>query len=357
MNTLNDSARATPYVMPPLLWGADSLTAAAIGNANWLWQGFLAPGAVTLLTSQWKTGKSTLVSVLLSRMKAGGTLAGLAVASGKAVVVSEEGPEHWLRRSHQLDFGDHVGWFCRPFHGKPTPEQWTAFIDGLAALHDRLSFSLVVIDPLAAFLPGSENHSGSMMEALLPLQRLTTRNLSVLVLHHPSKGDPPIGQAARGSGALAGVADILIEMRAASPSAPNDRRRRLWAWSRFPQTPARLVIEWTADGTDYLSLGTFEVEEFTRHWPDLLHLLIQAPHKLTRKDMLNRWTNGTLPDKVSLARWLEIAVDRGLLKKDGDGLRDRPFRYWLPVREEAWRQDPLAYLLMPEFAPKTLPSS
>ena len=199
---------------------------------------------------------------------------------------------------------------------------------------------LVVIDPLAAFLPGSENHAGSMMEALLPLQRLTARNLSVLVLHHPSKGDPPIGQAARGSGALAGIADVLIEMRAANHAAENDRRRRLWAWSRFPQTPARLVIEWSADGTDYLSLGTFQEEEFTRHWPRLLALLSQAPHKLTRKDILNRWPNGSVPDKGSLGRWLEIGVDRGLLKKDGEGLRDRPFRYWLPEREQAWREDP-----------------
>src|SRR5450755_3582489 len=34
---------------------------------DWLWQGYLRPGAVTLLTSLWKSGKSTLLSVLLSR--------------------------------------------------------------------------------------------------------------------------------------------------------------------------------------------------------------------------------------------------------------------------------------------------
>src|SRR3954449_13239151 len=81
----------------------------------WLWYGYLAPGNVTLLTSQWKSGKTTLVSVLLSRLKGGGELAGLRVAPGRAVVVSEEDAAHWLRRCDKLGLGDEVGFFCRPF--------------------------------------------------------------------------------------------------------------------------------------------------------------------------------------------------------------------------------------------------
>src|SRR5262249_3739005 len=55
------------------------------------------------------------------------------------------------------------------------------------------------------------------------------------------------------------------------------------------------------------------------------------------------------PDKVSLIRWLERAVEQGLVSKDGRGLRNHPFRYWLPEREAVWRQDPLACLHMPEL--------
>src|ERR1700719_1097923 len=56
----------------------------------WLWHGYLGPGRVTLLTSQWKSGKTTLVSLLLARMQQGGQLAGLPVSAGKAFVISEE---------------------------------------------------------------------------------------------------------------------------------------------------------------------------------------------------------------------------------------------------------------------------
>ncbi len=109
------------YSMPPLLWGPAGLAAAA-KPLTWLWQGFLAPGAVTLMTSQWKAGKTTLASVLLARMQTGGVFAGRPLAVGKAIVVSEEGPELWHLRHGKLAFGDHIGWYCRPFRGKPKPE-------------------------------------------------------------------------------------------------------------------------------------------------------------------------------------------------------------------------------------------
>jgi DNA helicase HerA-like ATPase len=94
------------------------LKAAAPDRRDWLWQGYLAPGNVTLLTSLWKSGKSTLISVLLARMKAGGTVAGLPMRPGRAVVISEESPEMWLDRSRVVDLDGHVDWFCRPFRGK-----------------------------------------------------------------------------------------------------------------------------------------------------------------------------------------------------------------------------------------------
>jgi RecA-family ATPase len=212
--------------MPPLVWGQANLSAAAGAPRPWLWHGYLAPGAVTLLTGQWKAGKTTLASVLLARLKAGGDLAGQALAAGRAVVVSEESLDHWQRRSRHLDFGDHVGWYCQPFPGRPHPNDWRAFIEGIAELRRHRDFALVVIDALAAFFPGrGENNAGCMLEALAPLRLLTRQSLSVLVLHHPGKGEPPVGQLARGSGALSAAADILLEMRH-YPQAPEDDRRR-----------------------------------------------------------------------------------------------------------------------------------
>src|SRR5262249_47759318 len=78
--------RPAPPVFTPL-W-ANQLSAAA--SRPWLWQGYLAPGNVTLLTSQWKSGKTTLIAVLLARLKTGGSLAGLSVVPARAAVITEE---------------------------------------------------------------------------------------------------------------------------------------------------------------------------------------------------------------------------------------------------------------------------
>src|SRR5262249_14111941 len=96
---------------PPLfqaLTFQDLLTAAPAVAVNWLWHGFLAPGNVTLLTSRWKAGKTTLVAALLARLSQGGTLAGLAVRPGRAVIVSEEGPQQWSIRGHRFAFGPNL---------------------------------------------------------------------------------------------------------------------------------------------------------------------------------------------------------------------------------------------------------
>src|SRR5436305_2009333 len=75
---------------------------------DWLWFGYLKPGNVTLLTSPWKAGKTTLTAALLAGLHHGGILAGRTVRPGRAVVVSEEAAEQWQLRSQRFAFGPAV---------------------------------------------------------------------------------------------------------------------------------------------------------------------------------------------------------------------------------------------------------
>lgn len=163
---------------------------------------------------------------------------------GRAVVLSEESSEQWLLRGRRLDLDSHVGWYCRPFRGRPSRQQWHELLDRVGNESAQRGVSLVVVDPLAAFFPGkSENDAAAMLDALAPLQQLAARGLSVLVLHHPAKKSRDDGPTGRGSGALLGCADILLELRWYRRPAEADRRRRLLALSRFDDTPRELVIE------------------------------------------------------------------------------------------------------------------
>jgi hypothetical protein len=322
------------------------LRAAAPQRWDWLWEGYLAPGNVTLLTSLWKSGKSTLIAALLARLKTGGMLAGLPVRPGRAVVISEEAPAMWLERSRVVDLDGHVDWFCQPFRGQPTPGEWQALLDRVVRLHEQRPVALVVIDALANLSPlRSENDAVQMLQVLKPLQALTSRGLSTLLSHHPRKGPTVPGQAARGSGALPGYVDILVEMQAVSHH-PAERRRRLRAYSRHAATPPNVVLAWTADGTDYVRLDESAEPDFEHGWPVLQGILAQAERSLTRRAILGRWpASAVAPAKLTLWKWLGRAVQEGWVLQDGAGTRTDPFRYELPGMVDKWQQAFLASFL------------
>lgn len=317
-------------------------------SVDWLWHGLVASGNVTLLTSMWKAGKTTLLSLLLARRKLAlpgavpAALAGLAVKPGKTIVVTEESPALWAERARRLDFGGQVIFISRPFAGRPSPEQWQALIDRLLQRRQEHGIDLAVFDPLAPLLR-RENQAGDMFDALRPLATLTRAGMAVLLLHHPAKGDRPLGHAARGSGALLSHVDISVEMRHLG-SDLFTRRRRFISLSRFAATPRQLILELDADGLDYLPVADAgdgaEMEAFRAGWQVLQLVLEDAPQKLTRRDILCEWPEDFVkPGSTLLWKWLDRAVADKLIAVEGSGRRNDPFRYWLPAREEVWKQD------------------
>jgi hypothetical protein len=181
-----------------------------------------------------------------------------------------------------------------------------------------------------------------MLDTLLPLQQLTARNLAILLLHHPRKGDCLAGQAARGNGALPSYVDINIEMSACAPANDADRRRRLRSASRFEDTPVQRVLALTEEGTDYLVMADGEEEALGPNWDAVEAVLAAARHKLTRQQILEQWHDDLpMPQAKTLWRWLSRAVEQGLLCQSGTGRKNDPYLYWLPNQEVIWRQDPL----------------
>jgi hypothetical protein len=316
------------------------LLAAPPPAVRWLWDGYLAAGKLTLLTSQWKMGKTTLLTVLLAKMKAGGELAGRRVERARAAVVSEEPPGDWVERGRRLGLAADLQLHCQPFRHKPTAAEWRTLIDQLGQHHADRGLDLVVIDPLASFLPGrDENSAALMLEALLPLQALTAAGVAVLILHHPGKRPAPEGQAARGSGALSAHADVLLELRPDPHGGVADRRRRLLALSRFRETPRHAVIELNAEGTDYRWLGDVAEEAYRGSWEVLRTVLLRASRKLTRAEILAQWPAvEAKPNEATLWRWLELAVREGKVQRAGMGRSNSPFRFWLAEAEARWQK-------------------
>src|SRR5260370_21013948 len=108
--------------------------------------------------------------------------------------------------------------------------------------------------------------------------------MAVLVLHQPRKGGGQDGKLSRGSGALSGHVDVLIEWGWCDGPVPKDRRRRLRAFSRFSETLPEQVIELDAAGTDYISHGTLVALALAQSWPGLLVVLTETRHRMTRQE-------------------------------------------------------------------------
>jgi len=295
---------------------------------SWFWHGLLAPGKITLFTSLWKSGKTTLLAHFLGHRRRGRDFFGLATTPGATIVVSEEPKDLWPMRRRRLGIGSEVGVMQRPFQGLPTLAEIRDLNQQILGLKAEHGVDLVVFDPLAAFLPArTENNAEVVLAALAPFVELTEAGLAVLLPHHPTKGDPALGQAARGSGALMAAVDIVLEMRHPGGN-PWTRRRKLFGWSRHDETPREMLIELSPDGRTYERLVDAG-DDFHEHWDLIRIVLRESREPLTRQEIRAAWPVQRKPDSTSLWRWLDRAVEHALCVRTGKGTKTEPYRFAL----------------------------
>ncbi len=229
----------------PLPLPLDALSAGVSGGGvPWVWDGYLMRGGVTLLSALPKCGKTTLLAHLFKTLSAGGSFCGRPLVTGRALVVSEESPAVWVDRRDRLGLTGCVRLLSRPFFQKPTADDWSAFMLHLLNVLANDPADLVVFDTLADLWPvKDENNATDVQGALQPVRRLADGR-AVLLVHHLRKSDGGEGTGSRGSGALAGFVDVLVELRRAGRAAdPGGAKRILTAVGRANGVPAEWAVE------------------------------------------------------------------------------------------------------------------
>jgi len=307
-------------------------TSEATLDAEWPWEGYLARRNITVLTSMWKSGKTTLIAGLLRAIGNGGTFLERPCAAASALVVSEESPAHWLERTRAIPIGAHSRLVSRPFTGRPTPEQWDELIVHAELLHEEGKLDLFVVDTLASFLPGrSDSDPGTLFDMLQPLRRLADCGVAVLVLHHPRRKASDEGHSARGSGALLGFVDVILELHRCTNLASDSCRRRLVGLSRRLQTPGTLVYEWAVNTPEFKLVTDPLAVRFRENWETVRTMLESRRRPATHKELLSDWPADRVPPSATvLYEWLARAAREGLAERIGSGRRDEPFRFRIP---------------------------
>lgn len=311
----------------------DQLDAAPRASANdWLWHGYLARGNITLLTSQWKAGKTTLLAGLLRAFAADGAFLDRPCAAATAVVVSEESAAHWVARQQAIPIGPHARLVSRPFPGRPTPEQWDDMVGHAEGLNADGKLDVFVVDPLASFLPGrSESDPGTLLDMLHPLRRLAEAGVAILVLHHPRKKPADEGSTARGSGALLGFVDVILELTRYGSLATDSSRRKLIGLSRRAETPRSLVYEWVPGTPEFRTVEDVYAARFKENWEEVKAILAGRKSAATHKELLADWpADRPAPSAAQLYEWLSRAVAEKLVVRLGVGTKDDPYRFRLP---------------------------
>lgn len=301
-------------------------------NDKWLWHGYLSRGGITLFSALWKAGKSTLLSHLVRAFDGRHSeFAGRGIVPCRVLYVSEEHEELWAERRDALGIQDHVGMVSRPFKGRPSPGDWTAFIAKLIESVKNYSFDVVIIDTLSKLWPvREENDAGQVEEALMPLWELTATGIALCLVHHSRKSDGNQFTGARGSGGLPAFCETLIEFRRDDETDDRNCCRVLTAAGRYRETPSKWKVELGPDG--YVSHGDPNdgVRPVITTWRSVLDEIM--PEDETGQTIIElqealKTKRGEGVRKQELLSEINQRVEGGEYLRLGEGSKSSPYRY------------------------------
>jgi hypothetical protein len=243
---------------------ADQIEAKPI---EWLWKNRIPRGAITIFDGEPQSGKTTVLTDLVARECGGLTMPETDVrGSGKAVLwISAEDNQATLQRNLKVSGGDlkKVFIFDRA-KGRVTFPDWN---DALRKEIGNKEVSIVVIDPLAAFLRGSSSMETIVRSALDQLAAVAeTTGVAIILVRHLAKiirasamrsglGSVGISAATR-SGLLVGHETV--------PVSNDGNQRRIIApykWSLSGERPGAIAFSLVSvhDGVRVDWLGASDI--------------------------------------------------------------------------------------------------
>jgi hypothetical protein len=305
-------------------------------EAKWLWHGYVARRAITLISAHPKAGKTTMLKYLLRAFGGGvDTFLGQQVTAARVLYVTEEDETFWAERRDDLQIGDHVGVISQPFKLKPLMPQWTDFLKKVEdAVYDH-GFDLVVFDTMGKLWPVKEENNASEIDgALQPLWNFKDRcDTAVVLVHHLKKSGGDEFTGTRGSSSIAGFMDCLVELQRLRTDDTSSQRL-IKATGRFGRdTPERKLIELLADGYHCLGDPDEKQTQATRKHPwhdDLMDVLQEAGEDWSSYDDIADGIasrRGEQPRRNHLVAVLGRLFDGGEIERQGDGKKGNPYMY------------------------------
>lgn len=284
----------------------------------WVWEGFIAPKSFTLLSAYPKVGKTTMLWHFIAAMMNGAPFFDRETRRVPILYVSEEADYLLSERATALGYDDTwpIGFLTK----EPglTWEMVITYMKRWVYVHKE---PLIIVDTLSRFWSAeSENDATQVDRAISPVLELVRNSqASFFGIHHNRKQGGGGGTAVRGSTALTGGVDVIMEMSRTS-SHDHSNVRRLQCESRFGETPSLLHMR--------LVGGQYIVEDAeTAETEQAIIEILQSLEAVPLGDIV--FLTG-IPE-TTVRRALNGLVHRGVVSRGGSGTKRSPYVYSLAV--------------------------
>jgi hypothetical protein len=149
---------------------------------------------------------------LVSALESGTPLVELDTRPTGALLLSEERGSTLAEKAHRWDLGGRVHLLMRH---QASNRDWAGIVGesvDYCHLHDLGVLIVDTWDKWTGLKGDAENNAGAILEALEPLVHAAGSDLAVLICAHQRKSFGEFGEAVRGSNALTGGVDVVIEL-------------------------------------------------------------------------------------------------------------------------------------------------
>jgi hypothetical protein len=329
-NETESSAGIAPVLLESLLEHVPE-------EPSWVLRGYVAPFALTLTAGRPKVGKSTLIFALLARLVVGAPFAGVETVPAGVLVLTEERQDTLAEKARIFGLTSFRhgaspigGGNKKPVHVLMRHDAgalaWPEIVRQAMAYCHQQGLGVLVVDTFDRWtnLRGdSENAAGATNEALEPLQYAAASGLAVVIVSHQRKSAGEYGEAVRGSNALTGGVDIVVELeRPAATLALGKHARVLRAVSRFISTPDELYLELDEQTSEFVAIDSPEEVKAEADRAKVAETLAE----------LGDATSNTVAEQIgfpdaTVRRHLNTLLERGQVARDGEGKRGDPFRW------------------------------
>lgn len=293
---------------------------------EWYWFGFLCPGQKTLITALPKIGKTTLMAALLKAFEQGDTFIGYKVQQTKVLYASEEHPNSWSSRIARFELIGHYHALVQTkVKNAYCLESWKQWLGRARRYMERNGHKVLVLDTLSRYWPvADENDAVQATQAIDALDIITEKSsLCVMVIHHQRKSGGTNFTGARGSGAIVGRFDIILDFDKVEGGFGVEKKnqRLLKGSGRWQETPGELIIE--LNGNDYELLGDCKEVKHTEDLESIHEAL--SNHEWQTLEQIRQGcglrTNTVTKELKRLVAGGEVLIDRT------KGTRGNPQRF------------------------------